>query len=618
MASNTIEITAALSPEYKAAFASAIDIVKRTEKEMKASSKELDSLTKMQAAHAKVQEATAEGNAKAAEKAQATYDKLADKLKMTGASIETVESRMTELRKSNERAAKTFEAFAKKAQMQKVVKDLDNARKAAQKFKDPAIQAEFLRQAKAAKALGIEVKTSSGAMDKLKLHAGKMGPALRKGFAIGAKGAALLAGGAAMAGKALFSMTNQYIDDTANLSKTAKQYEINTSSLQEMRYAFGLAHVEASEFDSGLASLREKQDEAIEGNKEAQAAFKKLGISMQDLKNINVEELLMRTSAGLTALGDDASIAKLEKTLFGGQGSAFGLVLKDFDGVIAGRDEAIAKGVVLNADQIRAAEEAAKERFRLEQEMRANMQKIAQEIAPVIGEVMGELNKFLRENPELMTGVAKSVGTVVGHVFTVAQGVKRLVSKFTGQDDAEGEEARAKMLAAQVEATKSSVESERVRQRYLAEALATVRAGGRVEDTEGLQLALGMDTKVALPAAFRGMTKAENEKYRPQYLEMLAMERERQALAAAGLAGGGFTGAAKQAAQMSELQQALSKQIEQDQREGRAQTVTQNINIDARGAAVGEGSRIAQGVQAPFREAVKEANKENERLNLGQ
>ena len=47
MASNTIEITAALSPEYQAAFASAIDLVKKAEAEMRASSKELANLEKL-------------------------------------------------------------------------------------------------------------------------------------------------------------------------------------------------------------------------------------------------------------------------------------------------------------------------------------------------------------------------------------------------------------------------------------------------------------------------------------------------------------------------------------------------------------------------------------------
>ena len=132
-------------------------------------------------------------------------------------------------------------------------------------------------------------------MSKLQAAGKKAGPALAKGFKIAAKGAAVLRLGAGFAAKKLFDMTNSYLDSSSDTMRAAGQMEMSAESLQELRFAFGLSNVAAGEFDQGLEELRSKQAEAMEGSKEAEKAFNRLGISMSELENLNVEELLMRT-----------------------------------------------------------------------------------------------------------------------------------------------------------------------------------------------------------------------------------------------------------------------------------------------------------------------------------
>ena len=85
-----IEITAALSSDYQAAFNAASSIARST-------SAELDKLTKREADLAKMTEiagkaaaASAENDAKAVEKLQGEYNKLADKLGLVDRSAEGV------------------------------------------------------------------------------------------------------------------------------------------------------------------------------------------------------------------------------------------------------------------------------------------------------------------------------------------------------------------------------------------------------------------------------------------------------------------------------------------------------------------------------------------------
>lgn len=606
MASNTIEITAALSPEYQAAFASAIDLVKKAEGEMRASSKELANLEKLQTSYAKAQEAASSGTAAEAKRANDAHEKLAARLKLTGVSMETVTSRMEALKAENADANATIEAYGKKAKMAQVTKDLDKARKVASKFKDPAIQAAFAKQADEAKKLGIEVKTSSGAMSKLQAAGKKAGPALAKGFGIAAKGAAVLAAGAGFAAKKLFDMTNGYIDASSSTMRAAGQMEMSAESLQELRFAFGLSNVAADEFDQGLEELRSKQAEAMEGSKEAEKAFTRLGISMSELENLNVEELLMRTSQGLTELGANADTGKLEKVLFGGKGSAFGLVLRDFDGVLSGRDEAIARGIVQSTEQLRTAEDAGTERFRIQQEMEAEIRKIMAELAPIMLDAMGKLNDFLKNNPDTFKSIAVNVGRlankIVGAASSASEGIKAVTGQETGYDIALGKRDKFQRSIAD-----SAVTAEIRRLETLDAGRAKLLAGKTLSADEIAQLQglLHMDTQSDLSGQLVLSTTAP-------YLHQ--KEKERLSVRDQYASGSSLT-----RAQMSVMLDRQERTLATLERQGTQNQAVNIVNhIDARGASAGEASRIVQAIVPQFRQAVVEAAAETKRLSYGQ
>ena len=606
MASNTIEITAALSPEYQAAFASAIDLVKKAEGEMRASSKELANLEKLQTSYAKAQEAASSGTAAEAKRANDAHEKLAARLKMTGVSMDTVTSRMEALKTENAEANATIDAYGKKAKMAQVTKDLDKAQKVAAKFKDPAIQAAFAKQAAEAKKLGIEVKTSSGAMAKLQAAGKKAGPALAKGFGIAAKGAAVLAAGAGFAAKKLFDMTNGYIDASSNTMRASKQLEMSAESLQELRFAFGLSNVAADEFDQGLEELRTKQAEAMEGSKEAEKAFIRLGISMSELENLNVEELLMRTSQGLTELGANADTGKLEKVLFGGKGSAFGLVLRDFDGVLAGRDEAIARGIVQSTDQLKVAENAGTERFRIQQEMEAEIRKIMAELAPIMLDAMGKLNDFLKNNPDTFKSIAVNVGRlatkVVGTADFVSEGIKAVTGQETVADIARGKtDQLARSLA------DSAVAAEARRLEALDAGRAKLMSGKTLPADEIAQLQ-GLLRQSTRPDLSGQLVGTDTLSY------LRTKEKERLSVRDQYASGSSLT-----RAQMAVMLDQQERTLATLERQG---TQNQSVNIvnhiDARGASAGEASRIVQAIVPQFRQAVVEATAETKRLSYGQ
>ena len=80
----TVELEAALSPDYEKAFKSAQSMVNGLDKELGQLGKREQKLTELQSMRAKITKATAEGNVKEAKKLQSQYDRLASSLGVAG------------------------------------------------------------------------------------------------------------------------------------------------------------------------------------------------------------------------------------------------------------------------------------------------------------------------------------------------------------------------------------------------------------------------------------------------------------------------------------------------------------------------------------------------------
>lgn len=93
----------------------------------------------------------------------------------------------------------------------------------------------------------------------------------------------------------------QYADE---LSDVAAANDVAISSVIQLREALAKSGGEAGNASKLLSSFTQYIDKAAEGSFEAQKTLKGLGISLSDLKNLNIEELFKKAASGIAEIDD--------------------------------------------------------------------------------------------------------------------------------------------------------------------------------------------------------------------------------------------------------------------------------------------------------------------------
>jgi hypothetical protein len=166
-----------------------------------------------------------------------------------------------------------------------------------------------------------------------------------------------LAGGAIVGG--VIGLTKHVIEMGDELATQADRLGIAAESLQSWHYAADLADVSTEEFNGSLRFLQKNLQDAKSGGKETAGAFKALGVSAADLKDLGTEDALVNIAEGMAKIDDPAKRTALAMKLLGRGGQALvPLLSKGAAGIEELRAEYQALGAGLNEETIQAANDA--------------------------------------------------------------------------------------------------------------------------------------------------------------------------------------------------------------------------------------------------------------------
>lgn len=142
-------------------------------------------------------------------------------------------------------------------------------------------------------------------------------------------GTAAKVGGAAVAavGKATVAVTKSMasaISETAaygdTVEKMSQKLGLSSKAYQEWDYILKISGSDISSMSTGLKTLTNKFDEAKGGSDTAVETFKRLGLSMNDIKDLSREELFEKAIYAFQDMEDSAERAALANDLFGRSG----------------------------------------------------------------------------------------------------------------------------------------------------------------------------------------------------------------------------------------------------------------------------------------------------------
>lgn len=191
-------------------------------------------------------------------------------------------------------------------------------------------------------------------------EAESFGSKLKNGLGTAAKVGGIAIGAVATAaGSAYTAMvkgTKELANYGDNIDKMSQKLGLSKEAYQEWDYVLGQAGADIDSMSVGLKTLTNKLDDAKNGNKDAQAMFEKLGISMKDIKNMSREDLFAATITGFQGMADSTERAALANDLFGRSGQELTpLFNSSIEETNELRKAAHDLGFVLSEDSVKAA-----------------------------------------------------------------------------------------------------------------------------------------------------------------------------------------------------------------------------------------------------------------------
>ena len=197
-----------------------------------------------------------------------------------------------------------------------------------------------------------------------------------------------------------------------SLSKLSQRTGLAVESLSELQYAGKLANVGPEALSEGLKKLAVNLQSAAGGNKELQEAFKAIGISAGELRDVKVDEVVKRAADAFKGMEDGAGKTAIAVKL---GGKAFDEWIPLLNGGAAGLREAAkearAFGVVMTGEAAKSAEQFNDDLTRLQTAAAGFGLKLANDVLPFLGQVAKQMAEAAKEGGALwgvLRGIAEA------------------------------------------------------------------------------------------------------------------------------------------------------------------------------------------------------------------
>jgi lambda family phage tail tape measure protein len=121
----------------------------------------------------------------------------------------------------------------------------------------------------------------------------------------------------AIAGLAIGNFIQQTIRSAATMDALAKSTGIAAANIRGFQLAVTASGGSSDKANDAISDLVKNIGEAAAGSGELQKTFGRLGVSLEDLRNLSEQEILSRTVQGLSQIQDNATRSAMGMRLFG-------------------------------------------------------------------------------------------------------------------------------------------------------------------------------------------------------------------------------------------------------------------------------------------------------------
>ncbi|OEY67450.1 phage tail tape measure protein [Marinobacter sp. X15-166B] len=210
----------------------------------------------------------------------------------------------------------------------------------------------------------------------------------------------------------IFGIANSTAGLGDHAAKTADKLKLTTAAYQELSYAGERSGISQNAMDGNMQRFVKRTGEAVRGAGAAQQAYEALGLSAEDLANMQSDEALAVVADRLSSVTNHNQKVDIASQLFGTQGGAAMLnLLKDGSaGLQQLRADAQRTGYVLSEKTARDAETFKDALLDTQLSMAGMKNTIGAELMPAVTELMGDLSSWMGENRDQVKQFAREFG----------------------------------------------------------------------------------------------------------------------------------------------------------------------------------------------------------------
>jgi hypothetical protein len=248
------------------------------------------------------------------------------------------------------------------------------------------------------------------------------------GEALGELKELLPAIGIAVAVEGMIEMGKRALETADNMGKLAAKVGATTETLSVLSLAATTADVDQEKLSGSLQKLSRSMQDAASGSTKQVDAFKRLGISMSEIKNQDPGEMFVNIANKIQKLPPGANKAATAMALFGKSGADLMPLLNDLadGGFEKVREKAEKMGLIIDQDLVEAATRANDAMTDMKNIANGLAMRFMSGLAPAIADAMETFNENVTGKG---TDVMKTFGKVAGAVIqTIISGFVALGS----------------------------------------------------------------------------------------------------------------------------------------------------------------------------------------------
>lgn len=252
----------------------------------------------------------------------------------------------------------------------------------------------------------VDNKAANDSISKTESLASKFGKGLSSGIKTAAKWGVALTGAAATGGAALFGMAKNAADTGDRIDKLSQKIGMSRQGFQTWEYILSQNGTSIEVLQGGMKKLNKTLDDAKNGSKGAAESFARVGLSIDDIKNMNPEQAFEATVKALQAMPEGAEKAALANELLGRSGSELMPLLNgSAESVEALKQQAHDLGIVMSDDAVGASATFTDTLDNLQRSFGAVVAKIGVAVMPM----MQQLADWIIANMPMIQNVISAV-----------------------------------------------------------------------------------------------------------------------------------------------------------------------------------------------------------------